>query len=506
MNRWANTSNQRPRWVKRPTSLAAQVLCCAVAGLTMAPAAHADQLSRLEAEVQDLSAQIAQLKTAQAQQAATQAKQAATQQKQAQQLARPVAVAQAPGIELTPMKAEQLSTSAEYVQRGAMPHSFLVPGTNTSLSIGGFINFQGIYDPTENLGPKFAIGNLDPKGSNARAQSERTFHFQDKVSRLVVGSSTPSPYGNITTNFGLDFYGFTSGGDNNQALQNNSWGARIVTAYGTIGPFLVGMANSNFIDDPDSLESFDNAGPAGLPAARTPQVRYTMSLGKGGALSFALENPQTGYQDTRDNIEANTKTNPFPDLSVKYEREGDWGHFQVSGIARDLGFTDMNGARKTKFGAAALMGVTLNLPHSKDNVGGQVWYGALGRYLPDDFGANVASVLAVNNGTAANPTGATNIEIQPDVGAELFFQHWWTHKLRSNLGLGYNHQQLASWLPADPTNAVTTKTVHVNLIYRPVPTVDVGLETMYGQKTFQAGTGLGTQAAWRVEAGGIWHF
>jgi len=499
MERWASSNNPRQRRSKKQGSLRARVLYCAIAGLAAAPAVHAANLSQLQAEIRNLSVQLDQLKAAQAQQAVT-------QEKQAKQLARPVAVAQAPGVELTPMKAEQLSASAEYIRRGTMPHSFIVPGTNTSLSIGGFINFQGIYDPTENLGPKFAIGNLDPAGSNARAQSARTFHFQDKVSRLVVGSSTPSPYGNVTTNFGLDFYGFVSGGDNNQALQNNSWGARIVTAYGTIGPFLVGMANSNFIDDPDSLESFDNAGPAGLPAARTPQIRYTMPLGKAGALSFALENPQTGYQDTRDNIEANTKTNPLPDLSVKYEREGNWGHFQVSGLARDLGFTDQNGARKTKFGAAALMGVTFNLPHSKDNFGGQVWYGALGRYLPDDFGANVASVLAVDNGTVANPTGANNVEIQPDAGAELFFQHWWTHKLRSNVGLGYNHQRLASFVPVDPTNAVTTKTVHVNLIYRPVPTVDVGLETMWGQKTFQAGTGLGNQSAWRVEAGGIWHF
>lgn len=496
MKRWAKLPKRRERRSKLDRSLSAKVLCCAIAGLGAMPAAHADDMSKLQAEIHDLSVRLDQLKMAQSQTAKSPVV---------------VSVAQAPTESLPPTKAEQMSISDQYIRRGAMPGSFIVPGTDTSLSIGGFINFQGIYDPTENLGPKFAIGNLDPAGSNARAQSARTFHFQDKVSRLVVGSSTPSPYGNITTNFGLDFYGFVSGGDNNQALQNNSWGARVVTAYGTIGGFLVGMANSNFIDDPDAVETFDNAGQAGLPAARTPQIRYTMPLGKGSAVSFALENPQTGYQDTRGNIEAVTKSNPFPDLSVKYEREADWGHFQVSGVARQLGFTDQNGTRTTKLAGAVLMGATFNLPkagggYGRDNFGGQVWYGALGRYIPDDFGANTASVLAINNGTNANPTGATDVQVQPELGGGLFFQHWWTDKLRSNIGLGYNHQRLASFLPADPQNAVTTKSIHLNLIYRPFRTVDVGIEVMWGQKTFQNSTGLASETAKRIEAGGIWHF
>ena len=466
-------------------SLRAIVLCSAVAGVGGMPVAHADTLSQLQSEINDLSAQLNQVKAAQG------------QMKKAEEL-HPTQQAQSDDM------------AGQFVSKGAIPGSFKLPGSNTSMHIGGFINFQGIYDPKVNLGPKFGIGNLMPEGT-ASQQSRRTFHFQDKVSRLIVGTSTPSPYGDVTTNFALDFYGFTSGGDNNQALGNNSWGARIVNAYGTIGGFLVGMTTSNFIDDPDALDSFDNAGAAGLPSGRQPQIRYTMPLNAGGALSFAIENPQSAYEDTQGNIAVVTKTNPLPDLTAKYERSGDWGHYQLSAVARELGLTDRNGVRTTKLTAAAIVGATFNLPkagggYGRDNGGFQTWYGAMGRYIPDDFGANIVSAIAVADGTSANPTGATSVQLQPDAGGTVFAQHWWTPELRSNIGLGINHQRLASFLPADAQNAVTTKTVHVNLIMRPIPSVDLGVEVMWGQKTYQDGTGIKPQSADRIEVGGKWHF
>ena len=280
---------------------------------------------------------------------------------------------------------------------------------------------------------------------------------------------------------------------------------------GSIGNWLIGQANSNFLDNVDQAETFDNAGPAGVPGGHAPQVRYTFHLKDGAQASFSLENPQTGYQDTQDNIEVATKTNPFPDVTARYQKSGDWGHVQISSVLRELGFTDQNGVRTTKWAGAGIVGATLNLPdghggYSRDNAGFQAWYGALGRYLPDDFGANVASVLAVNNGTAANPTGATAVEVQPDTGVTLFAQHWWTSKLRSNIGLGFNRQSLASFLPADAQNATKTETVHVNLIEQPVPSLDLGVELMWGRKTFQGSTGLAPADAKRIEFGGIWHF
>lgn len=397
----------------------------------------------------------------------------------------------------------------QYVTGGILPGSFLIPGTTTSVHIGGFINFQAEYSPTQNLGPKFSIGNLLPPSPERRATAG-DFQFQSKVSRLIVQTSTPSQYGPITTNFALDFYGFVNGGDYNQALQNNSYSARIVYAYGTIGPLSVGMRNSNFIDDPDTPETFDNGGPAGIPAERTEQIRYTYPINKSNILSVAAEDPQSGYQDTRDNIEVASVTEPMPDFSLRYVFENDLLHFQLSGVLRDIAYTDGLGDRTSHITGAGIIGTTINLGainkgFGKDNIGGQYWAGAIGRYIPDDFGGNIASVLAVNNGTMGVPV-TINTEIQDDQGFTLFAQHYWTKILRSTIAIGYNHQNLASFLPPDVLNALVTKTAHINLIARPVPSVDLGIEGMWGEKTFQKSTGVPPKTATRIEFGGIWHF
>lgn len=498
------------------------VFCSSIALSAVLPSlARADELSDLKAQLSLLTAKVNGMEANEARQRAKEAAEAARQRQAAELMSsrqendeRMIAGRNAEAAKLlqsvNPTRAEQLGvTNNEYITKGLLPGSFQIPGTKTSMAISGFINFQALYDPTQNLGFKFQIGNLSPN-SPARRSSAGDFHFQSKVSRLVVQTSTPSEFGPVTTNFALDFDGFVSGGDNAQALQNNSYSARIVYAFGTIGPLTFGMLNSNFIDDPDQGEVFDVSGPTGVPADRTEQIRYTFLLGKRSVFNIAVEDPQSGYEDTRDNIEVASPTNPMPDITARYEYTSDLLHFQVSGSARDIAYEDGLGHRNSTFSGAGVVGATLNLGainagFGQDNVGGQVWFGALGRYIPDDFGANVASVLAVNNGTSGIPI-TIQTKIQDDQGFTVFAQHYWTDKLRSTVAIGYNHQNLAAFLPSDTANAPTTKTLHVNLIYRPVPSVDIGIEGIIGQKTFQKSTGQRPLNAERIDFGGKWHF
>lgn len=486
--------------------------------------AHAQSVSDMQAQINDLSAQLkaisAKLQSVEGQEAQEHAEQirqraaaqtlAAHQEREEALIIRHNKEAQAALRAVPPTRAEKQGVvNNQYVTKGVLPGSFLIPGTDTSIYVGGFVNLQAEYNPTQNFGPKFSIGNLMPN-SPARRATAGGFQYNSKVSRLVVQSSTPSRFGPITTNFGIDLWGYVSGGDYNQALQNNSYSARVVYAYGTIGPITMGMLNSNFIDNNDTPETLDFAGPAGLPAERTEQIRYTWPVNKTNIFSFAAENPQSGYQDTRDNIEVASPTEPMPDFSIRYQYTTDLLHFQLSGVLRDIAYTDGYGDRTSHATGAAIIGSTLNLGavnkvFGKDNIGGQYWTGSIGRYIPDDFGANVASVLAVNNGTTGTAK-TVETKLQDDQGFTLYYQHFWLPTLRSTVTIGYNHQNLAAFLPADTANAVATKTVAANLIWQAVPSADIGIEFWLGQKQFQKTTGVPPKNAEKVVFGGIWHF
>ena len=504
-------------------------LATALSFIAAVPQARADQVSDLQGQMNQMSIDMAKMKAEEskilaqearqhqeliAQEAHDKQVQEATANRQVsfeQEIVQQNAAANKALQKMTPTTADRIGIpNNQYVTKGALPGSFIVPGTNTSMRIGGFIPVDTIYNPGQSLGPRFQIGNLLPSNAQTRA-TEGQYFMHTKLARLIVQTSTPSSYGAVTTNFALDLDGFANGGDNTVALQNNSDSARVVFAYGTIGPLAMGMMWSDFIDQQDQGETIDHTGPAGIPAERTEQIAYTIPVNQASVFTLAIASPQAGYQDTQDNIEVASKTNPVPDFSAKWEYTTDVWHLQLSGILRDPGFTDINGNRHLIVTGAGIAGATYTLADSKfgfgqDNFGGQVWFGGIGRYIPDDFGANVASVLAVNDGTASNPTGATQVKIQPDQGLTAFYQHYWTPKLRSSISIGYNHQNLASFLPPDANNAPQTKTLHVNLIFRPVHSVDIGVEYMVGQKTFQRSTGITPRNAQQFQFSGIWHF
>jgi hypothetical protein len=106
--------------------------------------------------------------------------------------------------------------------------------------------------------------------------------------------------------------------------------------------------------------------------------------------------------------------------------------------------------------------------------------------------------LATNYGTTGGygafggPTTAASaaaIIFKPtqEMGGELGYQHWWLDNLRSNINAGFNaHYGIPIKLVGAAQAAAINKeliTSHVNLIWNPISTVDIGLEYMWGQRT-----------------------
>jgi len=209
---------------------------------------------------------------------------------------------------------------------GSFPQSFLIPGTNTSLSLYGKIQLS-VHDNigsmhTSDQGPSPAqgapnIGTLYLEGPGAAGgtsfnQEFRSIHgglrAQANSTNFAFETRTPSDLGEIKTVLLVDFSLLAGQGNytgagvaatsiNPKAGAGNNSIPRIQWAYGTLGPWLFGQYNSAWADPllfaPD-IGDQNQVGPLQTVNIRRPQIRYTYLMGNGISLSGSLESMNSG--------------------------------------------------------------------------------------------------------------------------------------------------------------------------------------------------------------------
>jgi hypothetical protein len=198
---------------------------------------------------------------------------------------------------------------------GSFPRSFLIPGTDTSIRIGGFVDYTALYflqgansgnpgAPTSNAGQNGnlngvpvgqmfvpGLGNV-PQATN-HSRGNGIFESAPDQSRIDIETRTPTAWGEARTFFSWDFAGTNN--FSRQTLQQDGGDSRVPRlrfAYGTLGGFLAGQALSNFSDADADTESMEFGGAMGSTGGqRTPQVRYTLAGPWGSAFSVSAEQP-----------------------------------------------------------------------------------------------------------------------------------------------------------------------------------------------------------------------
>lgn len=417
---------------------------------------HADELSDLKAQMNQILQQMDKL---QQQQDATASKQVASEAKQA--------AAPAP------------------VTAGALPGSFLVPGTSTSVKVGGYAylsliremkgflgNSQGVLAPFSN-----AAGGIPFDGSPAARQSGDT-QMQARESRINIATLTPTPYGDLRTLVEGDFYG--TGGSK---LSTNGAALRLRHAMAEVGPWLVGQYWSNSADLFQGPDLYDFGGPVGLAGLnRLPQIRYTWKTSPKATLSASIEQPVqdfsgadgVAFQGGYSNISMNS-INKTPDLTARYSFGDNWGRQSVGVIARRLTATNVGGAAGAILGDTTVSanGFSLNNQGTfnvfgKDKLAYQlVWENGAGRYITQ---IQPSAVLY------PNLVGANNsLKTITSVGLNVSYLHFWNDKLRSTLDVGRVNIDIPHpEMPVTTMNSVTS--IYANLIWTPVPKAEVGLE------------------------------
>jgi hypothetical protein len=523
-------------------------LTAAIALLACPPAAKADELSDLKANQQLLQQRIEQLAQG-----------------------GPPSRLGAPG-----MAGQSVNGTApvpgQALVGGSFPRSFLIPGTDTSIRVGGFAdltmdywlqngNPNGAQSTTVSENGNLLSMALDVHGQtvpvpNSPANATRpnflvpvnvqhsrgngVFSMSARESRLNVETRTPTAYGEARTFVEFDFAGMAV---SNNTHVSNSLLPRLRYAYGTLGGFLAGQANSNFADPDANPETLDFGGPVGESGVvRIPQVRYTYAGPWGSAWSASLETPETDVLTPAGQIQSDTigtlspasqNVGGFcvangqtvslggcplqgnitkassPDITFASYWSQPWGHVDFKGVVRPtLQVNDGRFVDRKFVGYGVGIGSSLKpdwLGWAKDSLQWQFTLGnGIGRYLNESTDAALVTNYTTTPQSAAE---ANNVIVKPAFafGGTVGYQHWWLPNLRSNVVFGYARHNYSSQLLGPVESTVANKelmTAHVNLIWSPVAFIDTGIEYFWGQRKVVAnlsGTQQGLISKFRIK-------
>ncbi|RZA21279.1 MAG: hypothetical protein EOP93_03465 [Lysobacteraceae bacterium] len=341
-------------------------------------------------------------------------------------------------------------------------------------SFGGFIKVDAMVTDTDggeiadgSAGRLFYLPSAIPVGGADESSVDIDTHAQ--FSRFWFAADGDVQGHKTRAYLEFDLFG---GGSNNLGNQasTNTHGVTLRQAYVSWDKWLAGQAWSNFQDVAALPDAVDFVGPTeGTTFVRQAQLRYTS-----GPWSVALENPQTVVGGYRSSARTTSDDGTLPDVTARYTKKGDWGHFSVAGLARQLRHeTPTSEASGSGFGLSVSGKVNVG---KNDDIRYMVTGGAgIGRYVGFALGAD---------GTldaAAGDIDATGV-----LAGFVAWRHVFDAKLRGNLMLSRaQFDNDTDWTGFGVTRSA--QSIHANLIYSPFPKLDIGAELIFGTRELESG-------------------
>lgn len=431
---------------------------------SMALPAQADELSDLKAQMNKLMQKIESLE---ARQNTTAEKQAATDAK--------LAAAPAP-------------TSSR-------PGTFQIPGTETTVKLGGFVQLEASKELDGTFGGQtysafvpFSVGTGGiPYDDTVQARREDgQMQWEARNTRLNLDINSPTSYGNLRIFLETDLFG--TGGTK---FQSNSNSFRLRHAFAELGPWLVGQTWTNSGDIAQGVTLFDVlGGPVGIPAiGRFPQIRYTHAFDQKSKFSVSLEQPvqdwagadvvtfgATGTTVSKDSIDK------WPDLTARFGYADTWGRQSVGAVVRHL---EVEGSRATPLTSAgspelrssSTIGYAVNYQGQINLFGTNkllyslVYEDGAGRYINHPQ----TSAFLDDDGKLDTVRGH---------GWSLGYQHFWAPAWQSNIAYGQNRFKASDWTKVSSNRYGRYKEadgLHLNLMWSPIKGSLIGVEYVYGR-------------------------
>jgi hypothetical protein len=306
---------------------------------------------------------------------------------------------------------------------------------------------------------------------------------QSRLGAKATGMLAGKPY---EAKFEFDLFG--TGVDAGQTT------FRVRHMYGSWGPILVGQTNTLWMDADIFPNVVDYWGPPGMVFVRNPQIRFTFLDRNGWKAAVALENPSDDIDpgairlidpELATNIRADEE---LPDLTAMVRYGGDWGHVQLGGILRKIGFdtvgTDDNEPQGSETGWGVSLSGSAKVSLATFRLG--IVHGrGIATYM-NDGGMDLAPSAALGPVPPIFPPdpdflgellSATAVKL---TGISAYVDLQWTKQLSSALGY--------SFTKVDNTNFQEGSAFHKgsyasgNLLWMPADRILAGVELLWGKR------------------------
>ncbi len=370
-----------------------------------------------------------------------------------------------------PQAAESAELPDNVVTSGDVHGSWKIPGTDSSMRLGGFIRAHMIYDigprPTSSGGDVASIHTAILEGT-PEYQNRGDTRIAGRDARINVETYTPTAYGQMHTFIQADFKGDPDNKGSRATTSRSTFSMR--HAYAEVGNFLAGITYSNYLDATVFGDKVDATGPTGRTMIRQGQIRYTHHLDDYREFAIAIENPHGDFVDADDeNLD-----DGYPDFTMRFRHETDRWHYQFSGMLRRIGIDDGLGLDDTALSWALNHSGLFMFPGDRDRI---TWYlnfgDGIGRYLEG----------GKDQGASITPNG--KLDTQSGYGGFVTYKHWWTPELSTNLDLGIGYYDLNPEEDAQANERLLSS--HINLIWVPLEQLELGLEYVWGHRRVHDG-------------------
>jgi opacity protein-like surface antigen len=355
--------------------------------------------------------------------------------------------------------------------------------TGRSFEIYGFVQADYIQDIT---------GRLDPDWDDAFRPSKICLDgacgedgqasISVKQSKFGVMGTMPTGSNSAPLNFKFEFDLFGTGVDAGQTT------FRLRHAYGEWGMILAGQTNSLFMDGDVFPNTIDYWGPSGMVFYRNVQIRLTPWRTENSHFAIAIERPGNDIDPGNlrlipglEGVEVENDEE-LPDLTVQYRYGGDWGHVQVGGILRKVGYelraedSDDDWTQGSETGWGLNVGTVFNV-FDKDAIRLQVVYGeGIASYM-NDGGMDLAPSAQYDEDALSD----LEAEAVPLTGVLAYYDHWWSDRWSSSIGYSYTEVDNTNF--QDPGAFNKGEYASGNLLYYPGENLMIGGELMWGQRT-----------------------